>query len=590
MKNKGLISNLEVVPTATLVIVLLVGSMFTAYALNFGSVKIGQSHINSELISTRHWWLDVYVYAPRLNSSGGFIDYEPTGNATVLVYAKRYYDEWSWNWSIVAIGTADIWDESNGTYRAHLEFDVEYWSTVPRIPLTVVAIFPNVTETNGNLSVKTWWGSLSYDFYLDEQYYEIMFNRSRDGYFNYINDFQREIEIWNANQSLLSVFQPFCVVSSPYYNETACNYYENYATSLLNYLENNQTTIKYYLDEHTLKVYLDKPDVHIPKVASGISVKTTSSNNSCLQYGDVHVWRELINEGSGEIGPIIEPRGTCGPTTSGYETIYSKREFKDVVAAEFHGIEYRGGKSSADVTFEFNSTVKVTTSVAVSLTLGGPTQTFESGESSTESVSESVSSPMGSKDDRDDELHVPYIYKIDHFWLTYVCVGEPNCTELYGCIHYFIVTIKPIASGIGITENWDTPGLLTTSDYNCFHSVEERYGLSNSSQPRHALLKYKNKTVVRNRFATETGIVVNIGGGTEYIDVIAAIRLSIDLRVDKYTSHYMKVVYSVRFTDSNSTRNIHVIYVTVLRFGPGINEAIGSHWGVYLFQWCFPNQ
>jgi len=491
---------------------------------------------------------------------------------------------------IVAVGTADIWDESNGTYQAHLEFDVEYWSTVPRIPLTVVAIFPNVTETNGNLSVKTWWGSLSCDFYLDEQYYEIMFNRSRNGYFNYINDFQREVEVWNVNQSLLSVFQPFCVVSSPYYNEKQhVITIENYATSLLNYLENNRTTIKYYLDEHTLKIYLDKPDVHIPRVASGISVKTVSSNNSCREHYHIVVWRELINE-AGEIGPIIEPGGTCGPTTFGYETVYSKREFKDVVAAEFHGVEYRGGKSSADVTFELNSTVKVTTSVAVSLTLGGPTQTFESGEGSTGSVSESVSSPMGSKDDRDDELHVPYIYKIDHFWFTYVCIGEPNCTEPYGCIHYFIVTIKPIASGVGITEDWDTPGLLTASDYNCFYSVEEKYGLSDSTQPRHALLKYKNKAVVRNRFATETGIAVNIGDRTEYINVITAIRLSIDLSADKYTSHYMKIVYSVRFTDSDSTRNIHVIYVTVSRFGPGVNEEIGSHWRTFLFQWCFPRQ
>lgn len=510
---------------------------------------------SGRFIRSKAWWLDVYVYIPRLNETGGFEGYQPALNALLFVFGRRYNQDFTWSWTMIASGYANTWDEGNKAYRAHLEFTVQY-APYPNIPLMVVGVFPEVVEgEDGALMVKnTWWGSLFFDVFPDDEDYQLLFNRSKESYFNFMNEFEKRLESRNIEDVLPNVLLPICNSTSPYYDETTCNYYRSYKQSLLDYWNERHKDLTFYVDDHTLRLYLYRPDITLPPIHTGFQTSPSS-------------------EHQGVIGPII---GSVCPTP-GYRPLYKREIARKIPLVEPHSMVYMEGSSKSIAYIDYNSAYMLSASISVSTQLGLPIFQYETGGSTEDLFRDQLT--LDNRYDEDDAVYLGVHYRLEviHVWHPF----RSSSFHPPACMHWFIAVLVPVETS-GYLAIHIGP-LMSTSDYGCHNIIAI---LSNDTDPRVGSWSRTERVEISLYHSESFGFNAELGEVTGYIEVTAHIRSTFTTRVDGYSGHGLSLKAKFYFYDSGKTKPIRVIYVTLTRHSSGIPNQDIVYLGSFLFRWC----
>ncbi len=477
-------------------------------------------------VQSYQWYHDVYVYVPQLNETGHYKGYASAQNTSVYIYGYKYSNN-EWNFTLFGRGQAVLEAYGNGTFYAHIEYVLQ----IPGdyiTPILIVAIYPevNITE-NGEITVeKLWWGTLYYEVSPDDTGYLNVYNRSKDEYFRLINEKEREMIIDNLEKVLPSIANPICNETSPLYNQTACNYYTNYTQTLLDYYNQYINSTVFYIDEHTVRVYLNYLDLQEVSIAEHVS-GTTEPNTEFWTGGIV----------------------LCNPFEAHLE-LGSVQYTVDIPVFEYYGIKYGGGYSKASIAFTLRTTLSFSASVRVTTVIGGLTNTFDTGFSHTGYAKHG---PIrGSPLIGDRTLGYAVVIDVEEkLWRELVPVSAIFCLEVY--IH----AILPLDKFPGLTGY--IPDHYGNYCAPCF--AKEKHPLYNDTSPRVLKWPIESEVEVRGRWRHQAGFYVKIGASYEYVTVETILSLTMTSEIYQTSLAAREVDLVLEFFDSNNTKSIDVIYV-----------------------------
>jgi len=352
----------KILLSVLIISIIILASFYTYYLNSTNLTKIFEilfSENTSNNVNVYRWYHDVYVYIPQRNNTEQPIVFKGQANASVYIFGYNASREWT----VLAYGESNAEAFGNGTYYAHIEYDLYLPRGAYTTPITVLAgiTFREIEYKGNKIENVTRWAALHYQVFVNPEGYLYVYNITREEYFNKINKIENQYLRQNLDNIISKVALPYCLDVTDPELELICSIIDEEARAIRDYL--NRYNLTFYVDEHTVKVYLNflELDQYFAKIrGEGVTEETTISPQFQICFPG--------------------PKGKITCVEKIYETYFE---------IPFHLFAYYGARirdssgeaySVVDMSYILRSLFDISASVRVSATIG-PTFTFSVGAS-----------------------------------------------------------------------------------------------------------------------------------------------------------------------------------------------------------------
>jgi hypothetical protein len=550
---------------SVLIISIIISASFYTYYLNSTNLpKIFETLFSENPfnnVNVYHWYHDVYVYIPQRNDSRNNTEqpivFKGQANASVYIFGYNANREWT----VLAYGESNAEAFGNGTYYAHIEYDLYLPRGAYTTPITVLAgiTFREIEYKGNKIENVTRWAALHYQVFVNPEGYLYVYNIAREEYFNKINKIENQYLRQNLDDIISKVALPYCLdVTNPEL-ELICSIIDEEARAVRDYL--NRYNLTFYVDEHTVKVYLNFLELD-------------------------HYFAKIRGEGVTEQSTINSQSQVCFPGPKGKITCVEKI-YETYFEVPFHLFTYYGARirdssgetySVVDMSYILRSFFDISASIGVSGTLGLLTFSYKFGTSIASYYSQSRS---GFTLYRDETLSL-LVYPLFRYQLWRMVFKQ---CFLWWCDTYtyssaYVDKVKP-TSAVSFGE--DTPSLPEgwNECSSCYY--KKLATLYNSTNPRiGGSITISNFYQSQTYYTTSITITTIIPVRVVYLTISA----SLTTEITEAKGLAREITLNVKFYDNENTKKIQRVYLCDVPIVHYIGNGISYAYPKGAVSWC----
>jgi hypothetical protein len=526
----------KILLSVLIISIIILASFYTYYLNSTNLTKIFETLFSenpSNNVNVYRWYHDVYVYIPQRNNTEQPIVFKGQANASVYVFGYNARREWS----VLAYGESNAEAFGNGTYYAHIEYDLYLPRGAYTTPITVLAgiTFKEIEYKGNKIENVTRWAALHYQVFVNPEGYLYVYNITREEYFNKINKIENQYLRQNLDDIISKVALPYCLDVTDPELELICSIIDEEARAIRDYL--NRYNLTFYVDEHTVKVYLNflELDQYFAKIR-GENVTEQSTINSQSQ--------ECFR-----IPDLIPPTLICVEKI--YETYFE---------VPFHLFAYYGARirdssgeaySVADMSYILRSFFDMSASIGVSGAIGLLIFSYKFGTSKASYYSQGRS---GFTLYRDETLSL-LAYPLFRYQLWRMVFKQ---CFLWWCDTYgsaYVHKVKP-TSAVSFGEG--TPSLPAGWNECSSCHYKKLATLYNSTNPRiGGSIPISNFYQSQTYYSTSITITTIIPVRVVYLTISA----SLTTEISEAKGLAREITLNVKFYDNENTKKIQRVYL-----------------------------
>ena len=530
----------KILLSVLIISIIVLASFYTYYLNSTNLTKIFEtlfSENTSNNVNVYRWYHDVYVYIPQRNNTEQPIVFKGQANASVYIFGYNANREWT----VLAYGESNAEAFGNGTYYAHIEYDLYLPQGAYATPILVLAgiTFREIEYKGNKIENVTRWAALYYQVFVNPEGYLYVYNITREEYFNKINKIENQYLRQNLDDIISKVALPYCLDVTDPELELICSIIDEEARAIRDYL--NRYNLTFYIDEHTVKVYLNYHmlNQHFVKIRGENYTEQSTLNPQSTKASCENPW--WLPFEPLECVKLIHERYINVP----------------VHLFAYYGIHLGNAYSVAQISYKMRSLFEVSGSVGMTATFKDGGYVIVAGYSfGTTKVWEHSSGAKGTfyYDETIGILNVVQLhYKIWRIYFKRLCFLLPGCSWDYHVVYsheatptgynYFTEYAPSLPSG------WNhCTSCIYTFGYGAPYHI-----FYNTTTPRERTIYISNFISASNREEVKFSVGATV--------------VNANIRITLYTANFEKmglareIIINAKFYDDQNTKDIRKIYL-----------------------------